>query len=59
MLRLPSIRHENAVLCGDDDPVTSHVNHRVMARLIPSAPLHTVQGGGISSCSIARTRSAR
>jgi pimeloyl-ACP methyl ester carboxylesterase len=44
--RLPSIRHETLVLCGDDDPVTPHVNHRIMARLIPSARLHTVAGGG-------------
>jgi len=44
--RLPSIRHQTLVLCGDDDPVTPHVNHRVMARLIPSALLHTVHGGG-------------
>jgi len=43
---LPSIRHETLVLCGDDDPVTPHLNHRVMARLIPSARLHTVAGGG-------------
>jgi len=44
--RLPSIRHETLVLCGDDDPVTPHVNHRVMARLIPSARLHIMKGGG-------------
>ncbi len=43
---LPSIRHPTLILCGDDDPVTPHVNHRVMARLIPSARLHTVNGGG-------------
>ena len=43
---LPSIRHQTLILCGDDDPVTPHVNHRVMARLIPSALLHTVKGGG-------------
>ena len=43
---LPSIGHETLVLCGDDDPVTPHVNHRTMARLIPSARLHTVKGGG-------------
>ena len=43
---LPLIRHHTLVLCGDDDPVTPHVNHRVMARLIPSARLHTVAGGG-------------
>ncbi len=43
---LRSIRHQTLILCGDDDPVTPHVNHRVMARLIPSARLHTVPGGG-------------
>ncbi len=43
---LRSIRHQTLVVCGDDDPVTPHVNHRVIARLIPSARLHTVQGGG-------------
>ena len=37
---------QTLVLCGDDDPVTPHVNHRTMARLIPSARLHTVKGGG-------------
>lgn len=26
--------------------MTPHVNHRTMARLIPSARLHTVKGGG-------------
>ena len=44
--RLPSIRHQTLVLCGDDDPVTPHANHRLIARLIPSARLHTVEGGG-------------
>ena len=44
--RLSSIPHKTLVLCGDDDPVTPHLNHRVMARLIPSARLHTVEGGG-------------
>ncbi len=44
--RLPSIRHQTLILCGDDDPVTPHLNHQLMARLIPSARLHTVQGGG-------------
>ena len=57
--RLPSIRHQTLVLCGDDDPVTPHANHRLMARLIPSARLHTVEAVGISSCWTARTRSAR
>jgi pimeloyl-ACP methyl ester carboxylesterase len=44
--RLSSIRHQTLVLCGDHDLVTPHVNHRVMASLIPSARLHTVDGGG-------------
>jgi poly(3-hydroxyoctanoate) depolymerase len=43
---LRSIRHQALIVCGDDDPVTPHVNHRVMAALIPSARLHTVNGGG-------------
>jgi len=43
---LPLIRHHTLLVCGDDDPVTPHVNHRVMARLIPSARLHTMKGGG-------------
>jgi pimeloyl-ACP methyl ester carboxylesterase len=43
---LSSIRHETLIVCGDDDPVTPHANHRIMARLIPSARLHTVSGGG-------------
>jgi len=43
---LRSIRQQTLVLCGDDDPITPHLNHRVMARLIPSARLHTVKGGG-------------
>lgn len=34
---LRSIRHQALIVCGDDDPVTPHVNHRVMAALIPSA----------------------
>jgi pimeloyl-ACP methyl ester carboxylesterase len=43
---LPSIPHETLVLCGDDDPVTPRVNHRTMARLIPSARPDPVKGGG-------------
>jgi poly(3-hydroxyoctanoate) depolymerase len=43
---LRSIWHQTLILCGDVDPVTPHVNHRIMARLIPSARLHTVEGGG-------------
>ena len=43
---LPLIRHRTLIVCGNDDPVIPNVNHRVMARLIPSARLHTVDGGG-------------
>jgi pimeloyl-ACP methyl ester carboxylesterase len=43
---LPSIRHQTLILCGDDDPVTPPVNHRLLASLIPSALLHIVPGGG-------------
>ena len=41
-----AIRHPTLVICGDDDPITPHVNHRIMAALIPRAQLHTVKGGG-------------
>jgi pimeloyl-ACP methyl ester carboxylesterase len=41
-----TIRHPTLVIAGDDDPVTPHLNHRVMAALIPRARLHTVRGGG-------------
>ena len=43
--RLPWIRLETLVLCGDDDPVTPHANHRMMASRAV-ARLHTVAGGG-------------
>jgi pimeloyl-ACP methyl ester carboxylesterase len=57
---LPSIQHQTLVLCGDDDPLTPHVNHRVIARLILPARLHTVAGpGGVLFCSTARMRSGR
>jgi poly(3-hydroxyoctanoate) depolymerase len=41
-----TIRHPTLVLAGDDDPVTPHVNHRIIAALVPRARLHTVPGGG-------------
>jgi poly(3-hydroxyoctanoate) depolymerase len=41
-----AIRHPTLVLAGDDDPVTPHVNHRIIATLVPRARLHTVPGGG-------------
>jgi len=41
-----TIRQPTLVVAGDDDPVTPHVNHRLIAALIPGAQLHTVRGGG-------------
>jgi pimeloyl-ACP methyl ester carboxylesterase len=41
-----AIRHPTLIVAGDDDPVTPHLNHRLMAALIPRAQLHTVRGGG-------------
>jgi pimeloyl-ACP methyl ester carboxylesterase len=43
---LPSIRHPTLIICGDDDPVTPLVNHRIIAALVPNAELHTIEGGG-------------
>ena len=34
------------VIAGDDDPIVPLVNGRILARLIPSARLHVVPGGG-------------
>ncbi len=41
-----AIRQPTLVICGDDDPITPQVNHRIMAALIPRAQLHTIKGGG-------------
>ena len=41
-----AIRHPTLVLAGDDDPVTPHLNHRIIATLVPRARLHTIPGGG-------------
>jgi poly(3-hydroxyoctanoate) depolymerase len=41
-----AISHPTLIIAGDDDPVTPHVNHRVMSALIRRARLHTVKGGG-------------
>ena len=43
---LRSIRHPTLIICGDDDPVTPLVNHRIIAALVPNAELHTIEGGG-------------
>ena len=41
-----AIRQPTLIVCGDDDPITPHVNHSIMATLMPHARLHTVRGGG-------------
>ncbi len=41
-----AIRHPTLLICGDDDPITPHVNHTLMALLMRDARLHTVPGGG-------------
>jgi poly(3-hydroxyoctanoate) depolymerase len=41
-----AISQPTLIIAGDDDPITPHVNHRVMAALIPRARLHTITGGG-------------
>jgi poly(3-hydroxyoctanoate) depolymerase len=41
-----TIGQPTLIVAGDDDPVTSLVNRRLMATLIPRARLHTVAGGG-------------
>jgi pimeloyl-ACP methyl ester carboxylesterase len=33
------------ILAGNDDPIIPTINARVMARLIPQASLHIVNGG--------------
>jgi pimeloyl-ACP methyl ester carboxylesterase len=43
---LPCIRQEALVLAGDDDPLVPLVNARMIARLLPSARLEIVAGGG-------------
>ncbi len=41
-----AIRHPTLVICGDHDPITPHINHRILAALMRNAQLHTVHGGG-------------
>ena len=41
-----AIRQPTLIICGDDDPITPHINHSIMATLMPHARLHTVRGGG-------------
>jgi poly(3-hydroxyalkanoate) depolymerase len=45
---LHRLRQPTLILAGDDDPIIPLVNARVMARLIPHARLHIVNGGHLS-----------
>src|SRR5215467_8044052 len=42
---LHRLRQPTLILAGDDDPIVPAVNARVMARLIPHARLHILNGG--------------
>jgi poly(3-hydroxyoctanoate) depolymerase len=41
-----AVRQPTLIICGDDDPVTPKVNHRIIATLMPHAELHVIKGGG-------------
>jgi poly(3-hydroxyoctanoate) depolymerase len=43
---LHRLRQPTLVLAGDDDPIVPLVNARILARRIPNARLHIVDGGG-------------
>lgn len=43
---LHRIRHRTLVLAGDDDPIIPFHNGEILARRIPRAQLHRVEGGG-------------
>ena len=43
---VPWLRQPTLVLAGNDDPIVPLINARILARLIPDAQLHVVQGGG-------------
>lgn len=42
---LHQLRQPTLILAGNDDPIVPSVNARIMARLIPNATLHIVNGG--------------
>jgi len=42
---LHRLRQPTLILAGNDDPIVPPVNARIMARLIPNATLHIVNGG--------------
>ncbi len=41
-----AIRQPTLIICGDDDPVTPLVNHKIMEKMIPHAKLKVIPGGG-------------
>ena len=41
-----SLRQPTLVMAGDDDPIVPLVNARILARCIPNARLHVVEGSG-------------
>ena len=43
---LHRVRARTLVLAGDDDPMVPLSNARIIARLVPRAQLHVVEGGG-------------
>jgi poly(3-hydroxyoctanoate) depolymerase len=43
---LRTLQQPTLVLAGDDDPIVPLVNGRILARRIPDARLHVVDGGG-------------
>jgi len=43
---LGRIRQPTLVMAGDDDPIVPLVNSRILARLLPDARVHVVNGGG-------------
>jgi pimeloyl-ACP methyl ester carboxylesterase len=43
---LPAIRQPALVITGDDDPLVSQWNARILATCIPRGRLHVVPGGG-------------
>ena len=41
-----TIRQPTLLVCGDDDPITPHINHTLMTMMMRDARLYTVKGGG-------------
>jgi poly(3-hydroxyoctanoate) depolymerase len=41
-----AVRQPTLIVCGDDDPVTPLVNHRIISRVMPDPRICVVKGGG-------------